>query len=211
MIGAQAMASSRHGTPLTRKEWARYQAGKAEENRIDKMSIAIRAKAAGMKKEEIRAEDGSVQEVWQRPTSLPRMGLEKQQIEALSRLSNDYMAAHRGVKGQSWEMPVDGQGGAHNAHLARVTAQGQLRACREEIGRRNFDICIGVLLGATAPKIHAMGGQQHVVVKADIKIALNALDGFYHGSRRKDRTWEAFESFISGRTALIEQGEREVG
>lgn len=210
MIGVE-MAGTRHGVPLTKRERAQHEAEQAEVRRIDKEAIAIRAKASGMKKGAVRADDGSVQDVWQRPDSFERMGLERQLIAAIDRFGIDYMTAHRGVKGQSWEMPVDGQGSAHGAHLARVNAQGRLRACREEIGRRNFDICVGVLLGATAQKIHILGGNQHVVVKADIRNALTELDNFYTGRRRKDRTWEAFERFNAARAAMIEKAEREVG
>lgn len=151
-------------------------------------------------------------EPWQGPASFRRMGFQDQQILSAELFRRDWGAAHRTLKGQTWEMPVDGQGGAHNGHLARVQAQSQLRACQEEIGRRNFEIVVAVVVnGATCQRIHAMGGNQHVVVKSDMNTAFDALDGFYHGTRRKDRTWDAIERFNAERAAMIEQAEREVG
>jgi hypothetical protein len=140
------------------------------------------------------------------------MGLSTELIAACERLCKDYDCAHRGIKGQSWEMPVDGGRSAHGAHFLQVQASTRLRACLAEVGRRNYEIAIGVIQGATAQTIHARGGNQHVVVKADIVTAMMAVDAFYHGTtRRKDRTWEAFESFNAERAEMIERAEREVG
>lgn len=180
------------------------------QRKIEKKQMA----AAGYAKEPVTVtnNDGSEEkaDVWHGQFTFRRMKLENTHIKAAARLDRDLKAARCGLRGQSWEMPVDGQSSAHALHLASVNARARLLACQAEIGKRNFDIAVGVVSGATAGKIHALGGNQIVAVSADIRTALDALDAFYHGTRRKDSTWKAFEEFNAEREAMIAQGEREV-
>lgn len=211
MIGV-AMASTRHGVPLTTKERLQYDGQQAEARRRDKDLVASRAKAAGMKKRTVRADDGSVQEVWSFAASYHAMGFQDHQIAAAERFGRDWEAAYRTLKGQGYEASVDGSRSRHGAHFTQVDAQTRLDAAREYLGKRSYDIAVAVVIhGGTAREIHAMGGKEHRTVKSDMDVAFNDLDAFYHGSRRKDRTWEAFERFNAERAAMIEKAEREVG
>lgn len=178
----------------------------------DAQELAARAKAAGMKRVQVRAEDGKVKEVWSFASSYRAMGFQDHQIHAAERFGRDWEAAYRTLKGQGYEASVDGARGVHRAHFSQVDAQSRLQACEAYLGKRSFDIVRAVVVhGATAREIHAMGGKEHRTVKSDMDVAFNDLDAFYTGTRRKDRTWDAIERFNAERAAMIEMAEREVG
>lgn len=210
--GVTAMAATRHGAPLSNKERIQHEAEQAEDRRQDKELVATRAKAAGMKKRTVRADDGSVQEVWSFAASYHAMGFQDHQIHAAERFGRDWEAAYRTIKGQGFEFGVDGSRSVHRLHFSQVDAQSRLQACEQYLGRRSYEIVRAVVIhGATAREIHAWGGKDHRSVKGDMDVVFNDLDAFYTGTRRKDRTWDAIERFNAERAAMIEQAEREVG
>lgn len=169
-------------------------------------------KAQGYKRLLVRAHDGSVQAVWHRATSFRALGFDDRQVAAADRFYRDWQIAYSGLKGQSFEMAVDGGGGGHDAHATRVAAQGRLGVVKRHIGEAHWQAIVAVVIhGATARAIHEIGGKEHRVVMDHIDKALNALDAAYTGGVKKDRTWQAFEQFNAERAALIEQAEREVG
>lgn len=214
MIGeAQTMANTRHGVPLTQRERAQHEGELAAVRADDRKALGERCKAAGMRKVTVRAQDGTVQEVWSFSASYHAMKFQDHQIHAAERFGRDWEAAYRTLKGQGYEASVDGSRSRHGSHFAQVDAQTRLRACETYLGKRGYEIVRAVVVyGATPREIHAMGGKEHVTVKSDMDVAFNDLDAFYQGaSRRKDRTWEAFERFNAERAAMIEQAEREVG
>lgn len=169
-------------------------------------------KAAGMTLRRIRADDGSVQEVWTFAASYHAMGFQNHQITAAERFGRDWESAYRTIRAAGLEGGVDGCTPLHRRHYSQVDAFSRLRACQEYLGRRSFEIVRAVVIhGATAREIHAWGGKDHRSVKSDMDVAFNDLDAFYTGTRRKDRTWDAIERFNAERAAMIEQAEREVG
>lgn len=168
-------------------------------------------KADGFKRHHVRTDDG-VHPVWARATSFRQLGFDDRQISAADRFNRDWRAAYSGLKSQSFEMAVDGGGGAHDAHIARVAAQNRLQAVQRAVGAEHWQAIVAVVInGATARKIHEIGGKENRVIMDRIGKALDALDAAYTGGMRKDRTWLAFEQFNNERAALIEQAEREVG
>lgn len=178
----------------------------------DAQARADRAKEMGMKRVSVRADDGTVKEIWSFAASYHAMGFQNHQIHAAERFGRDYEAAYRTLRGQGYEASVDGARSRHGSHFSQVDAQSRLQACQEYLGRRGYDIVLAVVIhGATCRQIHAMGGKQHVTVKNDMDVAFNDLDAFYTGTRRKDRTWDAIERFNAERAAMIEMAEREVG
>lgn len=169
-------------------------------------------KAAGMVLRRIRADNGSIQEVWTFSHSYLTMGFQDHQIAAAERFGRDWEAAYRTIRAAGLEFGVDGGRAPHRMHHSQVDAQTRLRACEAQLGRRLYAIVVAVVIhGATSREIHAMGGKDHRSVKSDMDVAFNELDAFYHGSRPKDRTWEAFDRFNAERSAMIERAEREVG
>jgi hypothetical protein len=211
MIGV-AMATTRHGSPLTHKERLQHEAELAEQRRREKDIIARRAKAAGMKKRQIRDSDGRVVDVWMFSASYYAMGFNAMQIAAAERFEIDWTMAYRTLKGQGYEASVDGARSMHKVHFSQVDAQSRLDAARQYLGKRSYDVVVAVVIyGATAREIHAMGGKEHRTVKSDMDVAFNDLDAFYTGNRRKDRTWDAVDRFNAERAAMIERAEREVG
>lgn len=210
--GVTAMAATRHGTPLTNKERVQFEAEQAEVRRVDKEVVATRAKAAGMKKRTLRADDGSVQEVWSFAASYHAMGFQDHQIHAAERFGRDWEAAYRTIKGQGFEFGVDGGRSRHGAHLSQVDAQTRLHACRGYVGKRGFEVIVAIVVNGAAIRDLAPRARTHDRnIRQDIDNAFNDLDGFYTGTRHKDRIWEAVEKFNAERAAMIELAEREVG
>lgn len=201
--------ASRHGVPLTVPERARHEAEMAVANAADRHALAHKAKRNGMKRRQVRAPDGTVQEVWSFASSFHAMGFQDHQIAAAERLAADWQSAYRALRAQTYEPAVDGGRPPHGPHLAQVSAQARLAACKQYLGQRAYDIAVAVAIyGATAREIHALGGKEHRTVKSDMDCAFNDLDAFYTNARRKDRTWSAVEEFIRGRSEMIREAER---
>jgi hypothetical protein len=201
--------ASRRGVPLTQAERARHEAECAAEQIADRQAVADKAKRKGMKRRQVRAPDGTVQEVWSFASSFHAMGFQDHQIAAAERLSADWSSAYRGLRAQVYEPAVDGGRPPHGPHLAQVAAQARLAACKQYLGARAYDVAVAVAIyGATARDIHALGGKEHRTVKSDMDVAFNELDAFYSNARRKDRTWTAVEEFIRSRSEMIRAAER---
>lgn len=197
------------GIPLSKKEEADHKNYLADLERKERKRIAEKARAAGLKPKQIRADDGSVGEVWVFASSYHAMGFEDHQIAAAGRFESDWNSAYRALRGQGYEPGVDGARNIHGHHLSQVQAQARLQEICEYLGRRSWDIVVAVVVhGATARQIHAMGGKDHVSVKSDMTVAFNDLDAFYTGSQHKDRTWSAIEQFNAERAAMIEAAEK---
>lgn len=196
----------------SKKELADHIKRESEQHRIDKETIADRAKAAGMKKRQFRDADGKIQEVWMFSASYYAMGFNALQIAAAERLEADWQAAYRSLRGQGYEASVDHARSQHGPHLAMVDAQTRLQQCKFKLGARSWEIVVAVIIhGATARELHARGAKDHVTVKDHMTVAFNDLDAFYTGSQHKDRTWSAIEAFNAERAAMIAAAEQGVG
>ncbi|MDB5600795.1 MAG: hypothetical protein JWN71_2839 [Xanthobacteraceae bacterium] len=208
-IAIRPSKASRHGVPLSPPERARHEAEFAAANAADRHALGQKARRNGMKRRQVRAADGSVQEVWSFASSFHAMGFQDHQIAAAERLAAEWQSAYRALRAQTYEPAVDGGRPPHGPHLAQVSAQARLAACKQYLGQRAYDIAVAVAIyGATAREIHALGGKEHRTVKSDMDVAFNELDAFYTNTRRKDRTWTAVEEFIRGRADMIREGER---
>lgn len=204
----RARAREKRNEPATRNEISRHNAQVAAIKAEQSHAVAEQAKAAGMKKRQIRGPDGSIQDVWSFDTSYHVMGFEDHQIRAAERFNQDWEIAYSPLKGQGYEPGVDGGRSIHGPHAARVSAQERLRRCRDRLGARDWEIVVAVVIhGATSREIHRLGGHQHVTVKQNMAAAFDKLDGFYHGTARKDRTWIAFSKFNENRAKALESAQ----
>jgi hypothetical protein len=169
-------------------------------------------KAMGMKKHTVRAEDGTVKEVWCFSTSYRAMGFQDHQISAAERFSRDWETAYPQLRSASMEPPVD-NAGRMSAKLHRsADSHGRLMECRKAIGQRAWEIVVGVVIyGATVTGMMRTTGLNNRAISQMIDDTFDDLAGFYSGERRKDRAWTAFEEFNRERAAMIEAAEREVG
>lgn len=212
LIEVTSMAPSRRGAPLTGKERGQYEAEQAEVRRLDKQTIAERAKAAGMKKRQMRDAEGRMVDVWMFSTSLVAMNFDAFQIAAAEKFGRDWEVAYRTLRGQTFEPSVDGARSRHGAHFSQVDAQAKIQACEQYLGKRSFEIVRAVVIyGATVRGLVSLVKADARNIRTELENAFNDLDAFYTGGRKKDRTWEAIEKFNMERAALIEAAEREVG
>lgn len=202
----RARNRERRGEPASRNEIAAARAQDAARRAAEKHAIAEQAKAAGMKKRQVRAPDGSIQEVWSFDASYHAMGFQEHQIRAADRFGQDWEIAYRVLKGQGYEPGVDGGRSIGGPLGSIILAQDRLAKCKKALGEDGWLIVVGVVIyGATARQIHKMGGHEHRTVKAMMDAAFNKLDAFYFGTPRKDRTLIAFSRFNEDRAAMLEQ------
>lgn len=202
----RARNRERRGQPASRNEIAAARAEEAARRAAEKHAVAEKAKAAGMKKRQLRAPDGSIVEVWSYATSYHAMGFQDHQIRAAERFAQDWEIAYRVLKGQGFEPSVDGARSIHGPLGSILLAQDRLKRCKRALGEDGWLIVTGVVIyGATARQIHKMGGHEHRVVKAMMDAAFNKLDAFYHGTPRKDRTLIAFSKFNEDRLRALEE------
>lgn len=195
----------RRGQPASRNEIAAARAEEAARRAAEKHAVAEKAKAAGMKKRQIRAPDGSIQEVWSFDTSYHAMGFQEHHIRAAERFAQDWEIAYRVLKGQGFEPSVDGARSIHGPLGSILLAQDRLAKCKKALGEDGWLIVTGVVIyGATCRQIHKLGGHDHRTIKAMMDAAFNKLDAFYHGTPRKDRTLIAFSRFNEDRAAMLE-------
>ena len=139
--------------------------------------------------------------------------LEIHQQPAAERFLADWESAgYSGLSSLGFNPRVDSSAKPASGHLRAAEAQTRLKMAEAQIGKRNYDICVGVvILNYSATQIHAMGGRQHRIVSNDIDVALNALVGFYDPVRlARDPTWRAFRKAIEAGLGIIRQGEEEV-
>ena len=191
---------------------AQVAAEQATQRAKDQKELAEKAKAQGMKRRRVRAPDGSVREVWCYSTSYHAMGFQDHQIAAAEQFAQDWETAFRGLRGQSFEPGVDGGSNAHRFHSATVMAQGRISQCKKYLGERTWEIVKAIVInGATITGMKGQARTHDRNLRQEVDNAFNDLDAFYSGSRRKDRTWEAFERFNMERAEMIAQAEREVG
>lgn len=205
---ARARAREGRGELASKNDLARHNAQKSAIKAQQSHAVAEQAKAAGMKKRQVRAADGSIQEVWSFDASYHAMGFQDHQIKAAERFNEDWEVAYSPLKGQGYEPSVDGGRNPHGPHSARVAAQDRLRRCKAALGARDWEIVVAVVIhGATARQIHKIGGHDHRTVKQNMDSTFNKLDSFYHGSERRDRTWRAFSKFNEDRAAALERAQ----
>lgn len=208
----QMLAKVSRGVLLTTRELAQHNAQLALVRADDRKAVAEKAKAAGLRKIQIRGEDGEIVETWASAQSYRAMGFEDHQIHAAERFETDWAAAYSTIRGQGFEMAVDGSGAPHRVHFVRVDAQTRLAACEAYLRNRAYAIVKSVVIyGATVTGIMRETKRDNRAVKADIEQAFNDLDAFYHDNRRKDPMWEYLERFNQERAELIERAERAVG
>jgi len=201
----RARNRERRGEPASRNEIARHNAELSAVKAQQSQAVAERAKAAGMKKRQVRAPDGSIQEVWSFDASYHVMGFQDHQIRAAERFNQDWEVAYSPLKAQGYEPGVDGGKSLHGPHAARVSAQNRLKNCKAALGAREWEIVVAVVIhGATSREIHRLGGHDHRTVKQNMAAAFDKLDDFYHASARKDRTWIAFAKFNEDRAKALE-------
>lgn len=209
-LAAEQRARNREqrGEPASRNDLARHNAAQSAIKAEQSQAVAERAKAAGMRKRQIRAADGSIQDVWSFDSSYHVMGFQEHQIRAAERLNQDWEVAYSPLKAQSYEHSVDGARSLHGPHAARVAAQERLTRCKAALGDRDWEIVVAVVIhGATSREIHRLGGHDHRTVKAMMAAAFDKLDTLYHGGGRKDRTWIAFSKFNEDRAAMLERAQ----
>jgi hypothetical protein len=202
---------NRRGIPLTNRERAQHEAEQAAIRATEKHRVADVARARGMKRRQVRAADGTVQEVWSYESSFHAMHFEDHQIAAAERLQNEWQAAYRGLQGQGFTPGVDGGKSPHGPHMAVVAAQQNLTVCRAYLGARNYDIVVAVAIyGATIHGLAKAASRDHRAVRANVSAAFDDLDGFYSaGNRRKDQTWMAVETHIRRLAEGIAKAERD--
>lgn len=202
----RARAREKRNEPASRNDISRHNAQVAAIKAEQSHAVAERAKAAGMKKRQVRGPDGSIQDVWSFDASYHAMGFQEHQIRAADRFGQDWEIAYRALKGQGYEPGVDGGRSIHGPLGSIILAQERLARCKKALGEDGWMIVVGVVIyGATARQIHKMGGHEHRTVKAMMDAAFNKLDAFYHGTPRKDRTLIAFARFNEGRAAMLEE------
>lgn len=146
------------------------------------------------------------------PHSFRRVKLQLHQELAAGRFVSDWESAgYSGLSSQGFDPKVDSSAKQTLGHLRAAEAQKRLKMAETQIGQRNYDICVGVLvLNLNSTRIHSIGGRDHRTVSHDIDVALNALAGFYDPVRlQRDPTWKAFKKVIEAGLAVIAQGEEE--
>lgn len=146
------------------------------------------------------------------PHSFRQVKMKLHQEPAAERFVADWESAgYNGLSSQSFDPKVDSSAKQTAGHMRAAEAQHRLKMAEEQIGKRNYEICVGVLiLNTNATQIHALGGRDHRTVSHDIDVALNALAGFYDPVRlERDPTWKAFQKIIAAGKAVIQQGEEE--
>jgi hypothetical protein len=192
----------------TRNDLSRHNARIAAEREAHREEVNRVAKAAGMKRRVVRADDGSLEQVWAWDQSYVSMGFEAHQIEAAERFDRDWIIAYSPLKGQSYEPSVDG-GSPDAPHIARIQAQRRLNALRIHLGGRDWEIVVAVVRhGATARQVAGGNGRARAEYAIAISAAFNRLDAWYHPTRdnpRKDRTWRSFAELNAERAAIAER------
>jgi hypothetical protein len=147
------------------------------------------------------------------PHSFRRAKLQIHQEPAAEKFVSDWESAgFSGLRSQGFDPKVDSSAKLSSGHMRAAEAQARIKLARDQIGQRNFDICIGVLIHNLNPsKVHALGGRDNRSVSSDIEVALNALAGFYDPVRlEKDPTWKAFRKVLEAGQSVIAQLEDEV-
>lgn len=150
--------------------------------------------------------------VTMRSHSLRRVKLQIHQEPGAERFLRDWEAAnYAGLSSMGFDPRVDSSPKPSTEHRA-AEADARLKMAMKEIGRRNWDICVGVLiLNLNPTKIHALGGRDHRSVSHDIDVAMNALAAFYDPVRlNRDPTWKAFRKIFETGAIVIESGQKEV-
>jgi hypothetical protein len=147
------------------------------------------------------------------PHSFRRVKLQIHQEPAAERFVADWESAgYSGLSSPGFDPKVDSSAKETMGHMRAAEAQKRLKMAEVQIGQRNYDICVGVLINnANASRIHALGGRDHRTVSHDIDVALNALAGFYDPVRlERDPTWRAFQQVIEAGKAVIKKLEDDV-
>lgn len=208
---SEEIKRARLGVTLSKKELMEHRHSLAELDRADRKAIAEKAKAAGLKAKQIRADDGSLGEVYCFPSSYHLMGFQDHQTAAAERFSTDWEVAYRVLRGQQYEAGVDGARNIHGPHFAQVNAQTRLQAVRSHLGERGWSIIKAIVIhGATIRELMVIANCDNRRIRQDIDCAFNDLHGFYSGNRIQDKIWAAFESLNAERAAMISEAERGV-
>lgn len=194
----------KNSAPLTKKEQRDHANQIAEQEREEKKAFDEQCRAKGMKQEKVRAPDGTVQSVWSVNGASFR-GFEDHQKRAAQRLMTIWEKAYGGVKSASLEMKVDGGGSGHAVQAVRMEAQQALLRIERALGEFHWMQVKGVVYGLSPAMIHAAGGEQHRTGKAFQRAALDALDAYFTGAYRHDRTLLAIKSL----TEQIDRAMRE--
>jgi hypothetical protein len=148
-----------------------------------------------------------------RPHALRRVKLQLHQEPAAERFISDWeKAGYTGLSSMGFDPKVDSSSQGGGDHLHAASAQARLKAVEKEIGERNYEICLAVLVfGQSATSIHRAGGRDHRSVSHDIDVALNALSNVYAPERQsRDPTWLALQRIIAGARQVVAGMQNEV-
>lgn len=191
--------------PLSPRELREYNNRLAEDERSRRAEFDEECKKAGLSRTQIRAADGSIPNVWLTRDGQMFRKFDDRQKLAAQRFMALYERAYGGPRSASLEMKVDGGGPDTAVYASRIEAQQMLKRIRSHLGDYLYDFAESVAYGLSARAIHQMGGEQHVVVNACQKAAMDQLDVFFSGKARDDRTITAIRAMI----LQVEQAKRE--
>jgi hypothetical protein len=106
--------------------------------------------------------------------------------------------AERGIRGQSFEIGVDGgRPGRTELAEAKILAAEQLAACKARIGDIDYRYCVAFLChGIDVSDIHAAGGHEHRIVSDRIRRAIRRLAYRHTPDLEPDRTDLAIDLLI---------------
>lgn len=120
----------------------------------------------------------------------------------VDRFMRDYEMCGSDLRSRGFDLGSGGRGSPFPE--AKVDAAGRLADLRKFLGEGEFDLIVVFIFGnATQMLLHEKGGEEHVVIRREIKDAFERLACFYTpGRAMKKRTWEAA-------TRIIQEMERE--
>lgn len=111
----------------------------------------------------------------------------------------DWELVSASLRSVAFDAAGGGSAGLQAFPAAKVDAASRLASLRKMIGEERYTLCVAYLChGLTVQKIHAAGGEQHVVVSAAIRDAVNSLAEFYTPGRvRPNRTHAAVTRLLA--------------
>lgn len=111
----------------------------------------------------------------------------------------DWELVSASLRSVAFDAAGGGSAGLQAFPAAKVDAARRLADLRKMIGEERYTLCVAYLChGLTVQKIHAAGGEQHVVVSAAIRDAVNSLAEFYSPGRvRPNRTHAAVTRLLA--------------
>ncbi len=121
----------------------------------------------------------------------------------VERFIRDYEACGSDLRSRGFD--IGSGGGGLPFPVVKVDAAKRLVELQKFLGNGEFDLVVAVVIyGATATELHAHGGEEHAVIRREIKDAVDRMAGFYTpGRTMRKRTWDAA-------IRKVQEAEREV-